>query len=62
MMYRRITLKQIEEILESNKMWYKTEVEAKAACFEKERKYKQKFFVLKDPEKEDCYWAQREMK
>lgn len=43
------------------KMWYSTKEEAEKACEEKKKKYKLNFYVLKDSEKEDCYWAQREI-
>ena len=40
-------------------MWYETEEEAKIACIEKERKYREEFVVLKDSSHPNCYWAQR---
>lgn len=42
-------------------MWYKTEEEAEEACKEKELQYGVEFHVLKDSEKEDCYWATRKI-
>lgn len=40
-------------------MWYTTEEEAEEACKWKEERYGYKFYVLKDSEEENCYWAQR---
>jgi hypothetical protein len=40
-------------------MWYSTKEEAEKACKEKEKEFKTKFYVLKDTEQENCYWAQR---
>lgn len=39
--------------------WYTTEKEAEEACKLKEIKYNMKFIVLKDSEREDCWWAVR---
>lgn len=40
-------------------MWYTTKEEAEKACEEKQKEFNKEFHVLKDAEKEDCYWAQR---
>lgn len=40
-------------------MWYKTKEEAEKACERKEKQFGVEFIVLKDSEREDCYWAQR---
>lgn len=40
-------------------MWYKTKEEAEEACKLKEVEFGREFFVEKDSEKEDCWWAVR---
>jgi len=39
--------------------WYTTKEEAEKACEKKEKEFGQEFVVLKDSEKEGCWWAQR---
>lgn len=40
-------------------MWYESREEAEEACKFKEVIHGARFYVLKDKEKEDCYWAVR---
>lgn len=40
-------------------MWYETEEEAAEAVKWKEKEYGVEFYVLKDGEHPDCWWAQR---
>ncbi len=40
-------------------MWYKSREDAEGACKHKSVVYGQPFYVLKDSEKQDCYWAVR---
>lgn len=40
-------------------MWYDSEEKAQKACSWKEKKFNESFVVIKDSEKEDCWWAQR---
>ncbi len=41
-------------------MWYETKEKAEEACIEKRKEFpNSEFFVLKDSEEPDCWWAQR---
>lgn len=42
-------------------MWYDTREKAQEACVRYEKEYGYRFYVLKDSEDEDMYWAQRKI-